>query len=802
MKLKSFLAAVTWMLTTTLLTACGGGGGGGSNPPPPGGGTNPSGTLAYSIGGTVTGLTGAGLVLQNNGGDNLSVSADGGFTFSTKINNGGAYSVTVLTQPSGQTCTVASGAGTVSGANVTNVAVNCINNPAGTYTLGGTVSGLTGVGLILQNNGSDNLSVSANGGFTFATALANGSAYSATVLTQPAGQTCTVASGAGTVAAANVSTVAVTCAASSSSGAPAAPTLALGYGIKQLKFTWSAVSGATYYQLFENPDGVSGYPQVGSDLTATAYDHDIALYRRVNARYLLKACNSAGCTSSAEVFVSANLTAAIGYIKASNAGAGDYFGYAVALSGDGNTLAVSAAADSVGTVASNPGEDGGATGVGGDQSSNSAANSGAVYVYIRNGGTWETQAYVKATNTDVADNFGRSLDLSYDGNTLAVGATQEDGNGSSQADNSLSLSGAAYVYVRNSGVWSPQAYLKASNAGNQDYFGYSLALSADGNTLAVAAALEPSYTTGVGGTGTSFSENSGAVYVFVRNGAAWSEQGYIKATNAIVVSSVAKYFGWSLALSDDGNTLVVGAVGDDSGANGVNAPDSNPTCTVIACVADSGAVYVYSRSGTTWSGQAYIKATNTGGGDQFGYAVSLSGDGNTLAVGAPYEDSNATTIGGDQTNNSAGRSGAVYVYSRSSGSWLPESYVKALNSGANLQFGSALALNGDGSILAVGAPSESYSAIGVGGDPFKLLPGSGQSGATYTYVRNSGIWAKQAYVKASNTQTNDGFGKSLALSASGNTLAVGATAEDSKATGVGGDQSDNSVVNSGAVYLY
>jgi Putative esterase len=162
---------------------------------------------AYSIGGTVSGLSGT-VVLQDNGGDDLSVSASGGFTFGTALASGSAYNVTVKTNPSGQTCSVANGSGTVGSAGVTNVAVTC--TAAATYSIGGTVSGLSGT-VVLQDNGGDDLSVSASGGFTFGTALASGSAYNVTVKTNPSGQTCSVANGSGTVGSAGVTNVAVTC---------------------------------------------------------------------------------------------------------------------------------------------------------------------------------------------------------------------------------------------------------------------------------------------------------------------------------------------------------------------------------------------------------------------------------------------------------------------------------------------------------------------------------------------------------------------------------------------------------------
>jgi large repetitive protein len=169
-------------------------------------------TTTYTIGGTVSGLSGSGLVLQNNGGNNLSVAAGAtSFTFSTPIPAGSTYNVTVLTQPSNpaQTCTVTNGSGTANG-NVTNIQVTCTST---TYTIGGSVSGLSGSGLVLQDNGGNNLTVAAGAtSFTFSTPIPAGSTYNVTVLTQPSNpaQTCVVTNGSGT-ANGNVTNVQVTC---------------------------------------------------------------------------------------------------------------------------------------------------------------------------------------------------------------------------------------------------------------------------------------------------------------------------------------------------------------------------------------------------------------------------------------------------------------------------------------------------------------------------------------------------------------------------------------------------------------
>jgi len=168
-------------------------------------------TAAYTIGGTVTGLVGAGLVLTNNGGNAKPIAADGAFEFSMPVASSGPFAVAIQTQPAGQTCTVSGATGTVGVGNVTSVVVNCAT---GTYTIGGTVTGLTGT-VVLRNNGGDDRPLNANGTFAFATPLANGAAYAVTLVTQPAyppaSQTCTVTMGSGTVTAANVTTVAITC---------------------------------------------------------------------------------------------------------------------------------------------------------------------------------------------------------------------------------------------------------------------------------------------------------------------------------------------------------------------------------------------------------------------------------------------------------------------------------------------------------------------------------------------------------------------------------------------------------------
>jgi hypothetical protein len=570
---------------------------------------------------------------------------------------------------------------------------------------------------------------------------------------------------------------------------PDMPVLDLTFSqVKLFDFTWAVVQGAEYYQVLESPVLGEPYGQLGGDIIGESVSFEMPLHFRLEASYVLRACNAAGCTDSAVVDMVGSLAEAVGYVKASNTEEYDGFGISAALSGDGNTLAVGA-----------PGEASNATGIGGNPADNSASGSGAVYVFVRGGvGGWSQQAYVKASNTETDDWFGDSVALSGDGNTLAVGASHEDSNatgiGGNQADNSAELSGAVYVFVRNgAGAWSQQAYIKASNTAAYDVFSHTLALSEDGDTLAVSAYAEDGNATGIGGNQADNSaEFSGAVYVFVRNGAgAWSQQAYIKASNTAAYD----YFGDSVALSGDGNTLAVGS-NDDSNATGIGGNQADNSTS------GSGAVYVFVRNGAgVWSQQAYVKASNTGEGDDFGGSVALSGDGNTLAVGASQEDSDATGIGGNQADNTADTSGAVYLFVRDgAGAWSQQAYVKASNADAGDWFGYKVALSGDGNTLAVGAHYEDSDATGIGGNQTDNSASS--SGAVYVFVRDGiGAWSQQAYVKASNTGMGDNFCWTVALSGDGNTLAVGA-GEDSGATGIGGNQADDSAYNAGAVYLY
>lgn len=403
--------------------------------------------------------------------------------------------------------------------------------------------------------------------------------------------------------------------------------------------------------------------------------------------------------------------------------------------------------------------------------------------------------YFKASNALANAAFGTAVAISNDGNTLVVGAPYESsdavGINGDQADTSAAAAGAAYVFTRVGNVWQQQAYLKESNTDAADFFGWAVAISGDGNTIAIGSVGESSDATGINGNQSDNSAiSAGAVYVFVRSGVTWSQQAYVKASNTVAVNG----FGNAVALSGDGSTLAVGSIGESSPSVGING---NQTQTEMEY---AGAVYVYTRSNLTWTQQAYVKSSYTFYENEFGYAVSLSSDGNTLAVGSPGESSAAVGINGPQNDLSVPTSGCAYVFIRSESSWSQQAYIKASNTAEEAEFGYALAMSGDGNALAISAPAEASAATGINGN--QTGSGAPSAGAVYVFSRATSTWSQETYIKASNTLTNQMFGSAVAVSADGSTLAVGAPHESSAATGIDGNQSDTSMVDDGAAYVF
>lgn len=200
-------ALAACLIATAILVGCSNGRGSVGEPAPAQGGEPP----LYSVSGTISGLAGSGLVLRNNDSEELSIAADGSFTFPTRLAPGTAYAVAVAVQPSGpsQTCTVSNGSGSIGSANITDISVTCAT---GNFSVGGVVTGLTSAGLVLSNNGSDDVSIGADGSFVFPSLLVNDAPYNVTVRTQPTNQNCIVRNASGRVKGTSVTDIQVSCA--------------------------------------------------------------------------------------------------------------------------------------------------------------------------------------------------------------------------------------------------------------------------------------------------------------------------------------------------------------------------------------------------------------------------------------------------------------------------------------------------------------------------------------------------------------------------------------------------------------
>lgn len=578
------------------------------------------------------------------------------------------------------------------------------------------------------------------------------------------------------------------------------------YDLGRIRLSWGVVPGVTTYRLYRNPGNVSapgdeddprpGYEQIGGDIPAPpagvgsiSYVDALPVHLTDwrNLSYILETCNSAGCEDSRAFFLPTgtrqspngcegvcaltsrhNLkTSVVGRGEPSQPLVQNRMGSSIAVSRNGGVIVVGTSVND---------QDLGA----------SADKTGSAYVFVRDGFDWEERARLRApdANPIVVNDFGSAVAASADGSTIAVGApvAQVDGRGAA---------GKVYVFTGDGEDWTEQAILEAPNATALSRFGAAVALSDDGNTLAIGAPGEDGGASGItpippADSGTL--SNSGAVYVYRRNGASWQLQAYIKPP----ASRPEAQFGGAVALSADGATLAVGAPQERSAATGIdgNMVDDCGTTAPENCALSAGAAHVFVRSGSTWSHQAYLKASNTDAGDEFGSALALSASGDDLLIGAPREDS-VSRYGSDnlaapeaQQNNESVDAGAAYLFRRTGAEWSQLVYLKAHNVLVNQRvdrgdlFGSAVAISNNGAIVVVGAPREGGQATGIGGDG-SLIQESADNGAVYLYdlSRNFFAYIKETYRDGIDPRRNN-FGTAVGLSGDGFTLAIGAPGDD------------------------
>jgi hypothetical protein len=373
-------------------------------------------------------------------------------------------------------------------------------------------------------------------------------------------------------------------------------------------------------------------------------------------------------------------------LVASDAATQHWFGQGIAVSQDGNTAIISA-----------------------EQENTTATKSGAIYVFVRSGSTWTQQAKLKASDPGTENMLGRSLDISDDGNTVVAGAPFNGGT-----------IGAIYVWTRSGSTWSSATKIRGSDTTNWDYFGFGSSISGDGLTIAVGAmngkkgyiflysggswSQQAAIANPTGGTHNSDFGNKcalsqdgntmvmtarsdhalandfdGAAYVFVRSGTSWSMQQKIQAS---VSEGPSAKFGESCDISWDGNTIAIGC---------------------FRCNTNSGAVFVFTRSGSTWTQEQKIQPTDIAQQDLFAITVGISGDGNSIVAGSYSED-----------NGSFLSAGALYAFSRSGTTWSQEIKLYSSDTASNDEFGYGVAIAKDTGTVIAGARFEAASGVKSG----------------------------------------------------------------------------------------
>lgn len=516
----------------------------------------------YTIGGSVSGLSGT-LVLQNNSGDDLSVSANGSFSFATTVADAASYNVTIATQPASQTCSVSSGSGTVSGASVTTVSVSCADNPPNSYTTGGTLSGLNG-SLVMQNNGSDDLTLTADGSFTFATPVEEGQSYAVTVLTQPTEQTCSVGAGSGTMGAAAITAVTVTCL----DNTPAQLYEPGG----EITLDTPVYSDKLGERMEISADGSILVARVtGQDQTTYSnLPGNVAIFERVSGSWVYRyRIDAAQATSGYESNYAQNLVVSPdgGYIAVTDSKPNSYHNVAIDIyqrSGDTWQFMQELGSEVVEAVWLGGSTDyeamafsaDGNTFVVGDYG---AYDSGVVHVYQQDGAQqWQLiqsiqppNPYIQGTNVNLeTDNgFGKALDLSGDGTWLAISYEM------SPPEHNVELVSTTNLYKLD-GAGSYQYHQQLRPSQFTPYFSdystghTSIAFAGQADVLAISEMWQSS------SPDHSWNEG-GFIYELNAGSGMWEKTGHLRALPGGSGSSY--WFGDRIAISGDGTIAAVNA---------------------------------------------------------------------------------------------------------------------------------------------------------------------------------------------------------------------------------------------------
>lgn len=353
---------------------------------------------------------------------------------------------------------------------------------------------------------------------------------------------------------------------------------------------------------------------------------------------------------------------------------------------------------------------------------------GVAYIYIRSGTTWTQEAKLTASLNGTGNSFSYSVDINGDGSRVICGVPFYDQIG---AD-----TGRCFIFSRSGTTWTQEAILDANDATSSASFGYSVAITTDASRCVIGA-----YTASPSGI-----TSAGKVYIFIRSGTTWSQEAMLTASD----KAASDYFGSSVDIDSTGTRIISSSpFADPQGAQ------------------SSGKAYIFVRSGTTWSQEAVLGIGIAISNANFGYSVAMSSDGSRCIVGAWHA-----------SYGSFNYCGRALIFIRSGSTWTEECTIMASDIAGSTAFGTSVSINSNGSIVGIGAASATIGTF------------SG-AGAAYIFSRSGSTWSQSAKVNASNRQTNDYFGNSIAIDNSGTFLLVGNPYSD-----------PGSVANAGAAYIF
>lgn len=375
----------------------------------------------------------------------------------------------------------------------------------------------------------------------------------------------------------------------------------------------------------------------------------------------------------------------------SESAAGCLFGYSVAVNADGTKIVVGSPGAAVGT----------------------GSNTGAVYIFTKNSNVWIQEAILIASDRKGADYFGWEVEMSLTGDRVIIGAYKADPGGAADA-------GRAYIFSSSNGIWTEEAQLLASDLSANDYFGWAVALDGTATRAVVGAYC----------ANTGSHTDSGKAYVFTRSGTTWTQEAILNASD----KAASDFFGYTVAMDMNAIRVFVGA------------PQANPNS-----IADAGKVYVYTRSGTSWTQEAILTATVKTAGDKFGCSIATSAYGDTIVIGAnSYNDVGATDCG------------AAYVFTRTDTSWTQTNIITASDRATSDNFGWIVDIDASGTRIAVGAYNKTVQAVGG-------------AGKAYIYSKVNINWVEEpvSLISPGVFTTGSQFAYSLSLNSTGDTIVVG-----------------------------